>query len=206
MRWALTTALVVGAAVAFTSVGASARPSADAASSGKGFSAKVTYTATSNGTQRGNATDGIDGHGSFSAQLGSSARIVAAVISAATGVPYTKIADGGTYKVLSNLSGTGGNGIVVAKFKAGLGTACLKWADKSGAYEISLGYVPVSGKLTIVGGTGAAAKWRGSASFKQGGINGTTLEQIMFSGAIKGSSGRARPMSAQCKQLAREHA
>jgi hypothetical protein len=205
MKLAVLTGAVLAAVLALTSVGASAQPLARSASAGKGYSAKVRYTSTSNGHQQGNAITGVDGHGSFSAHLGSSARIVAAVLSAATGVPYTKIAKGGTYKAVSNLAGSGGNGVVVAKFKAGLGSACLKWTDKAGAYKISLGYVPVSGKIRVVGGTGAAAHWRGSATFKQSGINGSSLEQILFAGALKGSTGRARRLSAACKKVAREH-
>jgi len=61
----------------------------------------------------------------------------------------------------------------------------------------------VTGTLGPLGGTGAAAKWSGSASFTQTTLTGTSIEQFGFTGSAHGSSGRARSMSKTCKAVAR---
>lgn len=204
LKLAIAVAAVCALAVSVGSLGAAAHSVARASKAGKAYSTTVTYTSTSNGQQSGNETIDLDGHGSFSAKLGSGAKLVAAVIATVTGVPISKIAQGGTYKVQSELVNDGGNGIVVAHFKAhGLGTACLRYSDTGGTYNPSLGYVVVTGAIKMIGGTGDAAHWRGSASFKQNGIGGTnTLEQLLFHGAVTASTGKARGMSTACKHVA----
>lgn len=213
-RWSSSTALKLAAGAALvllTTIAlgrfqAGAHPVAHPAASSKKYSAPISYAGTTNGKQQGGSTVDIDGHGSFSAKLGSTAKLVAAVMASATGIPYDKIAAGGTYKVQSAISSSGvGSGVVVAKFKShGLGTACLTYTDTPGTYSPSLGYVPITGKLKMVGGSGSAAHWNGSVSFSQGGISGSTsLEKFLFSGALKGSTGRAHKLTSACKRVAK---
>jgi hypothetical protein len=197
-------AVAAGAAVSIGALGASAQPVARASKSKKAYSTTVSYTSTTNGRQSGNSTVDIQGHGTFSAKLGSGAKLVAAIVSAATGVPVSKVAEGGTYKVRSADVSDGGNGVLVAHFKAhGLGTACLTYTAKGAPYNPSLGYVVASGTLKMVGGTGAAAHWRGSAKFTQDGIGGgSSNEQLRFRGSFNASTGSAHKPTAACKQVA----
>src|SRR5690348_11848223 len=105
---------------------------------------------------------GAKGH--FSAKLSAGARDVAAVLAAVTGVPYPKIAKGGTYVAKV----TDGGGLAVVKFSDhALGTACVKYSAKAGKYDPSLGYLKATGSMKIVGGTGQASHWTGTIKFKQ---------------------------------------
>jgi hypothetical protein len=133
------TAVLAVIAVAALSASAGARR-ATAGSASK-FGASLTYKETNRGRQQGAATIGIQGTGSFSAKLGARAALEAAVISLVTGVPATKIAQGGTYTVQRDIAASGDvSGLAVARFKAkGLGTVCVSYTEKAGKFVPSTG-------------------------------------------------------------------
>ena len=191
------------ALAAFPVASALAGGPAHTAAAKKPFSAHVTYSETEHGHQNGSSTVGIVGHGKFSAKLTAHASLAVALISLATGVPLDKAAQGGTYTVHKSISSTGvGTGLVVASFKAkGLGKLCLGFKFVPGKYNPTAGsgFVPVSGTFAALGGTGAAAKWRGSLSFKQTNITGLSVENIAVSGSARPSTGQAKGMSKACR-------
>ena len=142
---------------------------------------------------------GSDGaKGSFSAKLGPAAHVVAALMSAITGVPYTQIAKGGTFIAKDVASGKGR--LAVVKFADhALGTARVQWSGTAGPYDPSKGYLVVKGPMKIIGGTGAAAHWKGNLTFKQTGVTGT--DTLVFSALAAGSTGPARGLTAACKAV-----
>lgn len=206
LKLAVAAGAVFVVVISIGSLGAGAHTIAHAAKT-KAYSTSVTYVSTTPGRQSGGSTLDIQGHGAFSAKLGSSAHLIAAVASVITGVPITEIVRGGTYKERESLVNSRTDGVIVAQFKAhGLGTACLTYSAKGAPYNPSLGYVVMSGTIKLVGGTGAATRWRGSATFTQDGIGSSTIEQLFFHGAIKASVGKARGMTGACKQVAKQKA
>ncbi len=158
------------------------------ASSHTGFTVKVV-----------NTNFGSDGaKGRFSAKLSAGARAAAAVLAAVTGVPYPEIAKGGTY--VAKL--TDGGGLAVVKFSDhALGTACVKYRAKAGKYNPSLGYLKVTGSMTIVGGTGQAAHWTGTIKFNQTGVTGR--DTLVFGGSAIGSARAAHGVTAACKSVSK---
>jgi hypothetical protein len=147
-----------------------------------------------------NTDFGSDGaRGSFSAKLGSSARALTALLSVATGVPYDQIARGGTY--VARIAPSSEAGLAVVTFADhSLGTACVQWAGMGGKYNPSNGFVVVDGSLKLLGGTGAAAHWRGSLTFKQTGVTGT--DTLAFGTRVNGSIGPSHTMPATCRAVA----
>ncbi|HET6866656.1 MAG TPA: hypothetical protein VFH80_12135 [Solirubrobacteraceae bacterium] len=138
--------------------------------------------------------------GSFSAKLGPAAHVVAALMSAVTGVPYTQIAKGGTFIAKDVPSGKGR--LAVVKFADhALGTACVQWSGTSGPYDPSKGYLVATGSMKIIGGTGAAAHWKGNLTFKQTGVSGT--DTLVFSALAAGSTGPAHGLTPACKAVTR---
>jgi hypothetical protein len=202
-------ALIVFAAGGIAAPAAHSRravgPSAQTAGSG-GFSASVSYDQTDAGKMKGKATVGIQGHGTFSAKLRGSAALDAAVIALATGVPVSKIAKGGSYKEQWNSLADGDDqGIIVANFKThGLGSVCISYVTKHGRFVVGDSFVPASGSLTLVGGTGAAAKWRGSVTYKQNNVSGDSTERFSVTGSEHPSTGAAKGMSAACRSVAKQ--
>ncbi len=136
--------------------------------------------------------------------FGAHAQLAAAVIALATGIPVSKIAEGGTYKVQREFLASGGvSGLAVAKFKArGLGTVWVSYAQRQGAFNQAQGFVPMFGTVKTVGGTGAAATWRISLSYKQTGVSGTTVEQPTYDGSERASVGKPKPMTVACRRVA----
>ncbi len=158
------------------------------ASSHTGFTIKLVNTDF--------GSDGATGH--FSAKLSARARAAAAVLAAVTGVPYPKIAKGGSY--VAKVSG--GGGLAVVKFSDhALGTSCVRYSAKAGKYNPSLGYLKVTGSMTIVGGTGQAAHWTGTIKFKQTGLTGR--DTLVFSGTAIGSLRTTHGLTAACKSVAK---
>jgi hypothetical protein len=198
----------VAISVALGALGSRATTSASAALSAgpavaKPFTAKVAYRNTGEGHQQGDETVDIDGSGRFSAKLGPGAKLGAAIVALATGVPLTEIAKGGTYKEQQSAGNRGETGTVVANFfERSLGTVCVSYSAKTGKYNPSKSYLPVSGRLTVIGGTGGAATWRGGLMFSQGAVTGSSLEQLLYGGALQVSTGTARPLTAACKRVA----
>jgi hypothetical protein len=144
---------------------------------------------------------GSDGaKGSFSANLSRGAHLVAALMSIVTGVPYAQIAKGGTY--IAKDASSSEAGVAMVKFSdRGLGTACVQWSGKSGVYDPSKGYRTVDGSLKIIGGSGAAAHWKGSLAFKQTGLTGS--DTLQFSTLVTGSTGARHGLTAACKAVAK---
>ena len=184
----LTVLLLIALAVAATSaLRAQAKPRASAGS-GKAFSVNIVN----------HDFGSVGAKGSFSAKLGPAAHVVAALMSAVTGVPYAQIAKGGTFIAKDVASGKGRLAVVKFTDRA-LGTACVQWSGSSGAYDPSKGYLVVKGSMKVIGGTGAAAHWKGNLTFKQTGVTGT--DTLVFSALAAGSTGPARGLSAACKAV-----
>ncbi len=184
----LTLLVLIALAVAATSaLRAQAKPRASAGS-GKAFSVNIVN----------HDFGSVGAKGSFSAKLGPAAHVVAALMSVVTGVPYAQIAKGGTFIAKDVASGKGR--LAVVKFTDhALGTACVQWSGSSGAYDPSKGYLVVKGSMKVIGGTGAAAHWKGNLTFKQTGVTGT--DTLVFSALAAGSTGPARGLSAACKAV-----
>jgi hypothetical protein len=177
------------AVVAGSALTARAKPAASAGSR-KAFSVSIV-----------NHDFGSDGaRGSFSAKLGPAAHVVAALMSAVTGVPYTEIAKGGTFIAKDAASGKGR--LAVVKFSDhALGTACVQWSGTSGPYDPSKGYLVAKGSMKMIGGTGAAAHWKGNLTFNQTGVTGR--DTLLFKALTAGSIGRAHGLTAACKAVAK---
>jgi hypothetical protein len=195
---AVTTARIAGLAIvlagalallAGSALRAQAKPAASAASR-KAFAARIV-----------NHDFGSDGaKGSFAATLSPGAHLVAALMSIVTGVPYAQIAKGGAFVAKDASSSEAG--VAIVKFSdRTLGTACVQWNGKSGAYNPSKGYRTVDGSLKMIGGTGAAGHWRGSLTFKQTGLTGA--DTLQFSTVLTGSTGPSHGLTAACRAVAK---
>lgn len=207
MRRSVRPALLAVVAILVVAIAASSVPAgAKRAAAGKAYTAKLSYTETNHGTTRGAATTGIQGKGTLSAKLGARAAVVSAFVSLATGVPVTKIAQGGAYKVRRDIAGNGViTGLVVLKLKArGLGTVCVKYTERPGRFVPGSSFVPMSGSISAVGGTGAAARWRGTVTFRQSSVSGNDAREAFgAAGAEHASLGRSRGLTAACRRVAR---
>jgi hypothetical protein len=208
--WTVAIAAVLAAALATglsrSLPGAHARAAAtSAAGGGKSFHGTLTYTEVNPGRTQGASQVGIEGKGRFSAKLGARAAVSAVVIALATGVPATKIARGGTYTVKRTIGAHGTiTGTAVARFTSrGLGTVCLTYTEKPGKYVIGSSFVPMSGTIRSIGGSGAAARWHISISFTQTDVTGITTETFSAAGAEHISIGNARRMTTACRQVAK---
>lgn len=203
VRLGVLLALVAIAAGAVVQLASGA--TAHRASAAKKYGAKLTYVETNHGRTVGAANLGIQGHGTFSATLSPRAAIEAAIVAAATGLPVTKIAQGGAYTVQRSIAASGRiTGTIVATFKAGgLGTVCASYIEKPGKFVPGDSFIPMSGTITATGGTGAAARWHASAGFTQGAVSGVKVEQLSAKGTASGVIGKARSMSATCKAAAK---
>jgi hypothetical protein len=142
----------------------------------------------------------VGAKGSFSAKLGPAAHVVAAFMSAMTGLPYTQIAEGGTFIAKDTASGRGRLAVVTFADHA-LGTVCVQWRGTAGPYDESKGYLVAKGSMKIIGGSGAAAHWDGNLTFRQTGVTGT--DTLVFAGLAAGTTGRARGLTAACKAVTR---
>jgi hypothetical protein len=142
----------------------------------------------------------VGAKGSFSVKLGPAAHVVAALMSAVNGLPYTQIAEGGTFVAKDTASGKGR--LAVVKFADhALGTICVQWSATAGPYDSSKGYLVAKGSMTIIGGTGAAAHWSGQLTFKQTGVTGT--DTLVFNALAAAATGRARGLTAACKAVSK---
>jgi hypothetical protein len=206
-RVLLIAAAAVALVAALVAVGSSSAgaPPAHAAKAGRPFTAKLSYAETNHGRQVGQATIGIEGHGTFSAKLSGGAALEAAVIALASGVPVTQIAKGGSYGLQRQIAANGVvTGTAVASFKAhGLGTVCISFSATPGRFLQGASFVPMSGSFKTLGGTGAASHWRGSVAFKQTGLSGMSIENFTASGSERAATGGAKGLSAACKRVAK---
>ncbi|MFZ0043618.1 MAG: hypothetical protein WAK93_20080 [Solirubrobacteraceae bacterium] len=168
-------------------LGAQAKP-AGHASSAKAASASI--------VNQDFGSDGARGH--FSATLSPGAHVMAAVMSMVSGVPYTKIAKGGSY--IAKIAPSSEAGLAVVSFSdRALGKACVQWSGKSGTFDPTKGFLAVSGSLKMIGGTGAAARWRGSLKFKQTGLTGSDTLQVGT--LVSVSTGAKHGLTKACKAV-----
>jgi hypothetical protein len=200
-------AFPVASALAGSTPRAAGTQKAHAAAAAKPYKAQFSYDQTNPGHSHGQTITGIVGKGKFSGQLSLKGALEAAVITMVTGVPVSKIAEGGSYVERWTSEANGSDkGIVVAHLKAhGLGTICVGYLTKHGKFVLGQDFVPASGSVQVLGGTGAAATWRGSASYKQTNVTGNSTEQFSVTGSEHGSVGKARHMTAACKAVAKLH-
>jgi hypothetical protein len=180
---------------------APARPVAIAANS-SGMTVAFTFTQTNAGTQHGNTTTGVKGHGTFSAKVGEHAADLA-LLTAATGIPFDQIARGGSFAVDFTFGATGINtGTVMARFKTKrLGSVCLSFTAKPGHFHVGDSFVPTTGTIKVLGGTGAAARWNAGGSFSLKAIGGTgAMQKYTFSGTAHGTvTAKPHGLTAACK-------
>lgn len=200
----------IGAVLAITAVAVTAWPAAGAPdsheskSSGKPFTGQFTSQISNQGTMHGDAVSGVVARGTFSAKLSPAAAIVARLVTAVTGVPYAQLAKGGSFVAHYSVDGNGtATGLFEAKFKArGLGTACFSYRSVPGTFAPGDSFVPVSGSFKLVGGTGQAARLRGSGQLDQTGISGNTTETTSGKGSASLSLARkGKKPSTACKQV-----
>jgi hypothetical protein len=126
------------------------------------------------------------------------------VLAAVTDVPLNKIAQGGSYAVARDIASNGKvSGTVFVKFKAkGLGTVCITLGSKPGAFAGG-SFVPMSGTLKVAGGTGSAARWRGTAKFDETAVSGDAVEQLGGKGSATASTGAAKGLNKACKRVSK---
>jgi hypothetical protein len=209
-RIVLITLAAAAAAILFATSGGAARvhartsPRAAKATAHHPYKATVTWKLISSGRSAGRRTTGEEGRGTFSVRLGAAADVFAWAYAALTGVPLTSIARGGTYAIKFNSAANGDHtGTLVAKFKdVKLGEACASYRSAFGKYTIGMPYVPESGSVTSSAGTGPAATWRISVTFKLTGISGISTEAFASDGKATASTGPARKMTAACRAVA----
>lgn len=183
-------AIILSGALALLSthvLGAQAKPTARASST-KAASASV--------VNQDFGSDGARGH--FSATLSPGAHVMAALMSLVSGVPYAKIAKGGSYTAKIGASSEAGLAVVTFSNHA-LGKACVQWSGKSGTYDPAKGFLAVNGSLKMIGGTGAAARWRGSLKFKQTGLTGS--DTLQLSALVTVSTGPKHGLTKACKAV-----
>jgi hypothetical protein len=168
------------------------------------FTGKLTYRETDPGKDHGARITAIAGKGTFSGTLTGRALMAATLVQLVKGVPVTAMAKGGTWSARYDIDAKNSySGIVVAKFRSpGLGSVCLSGKVAHGKF--TSGFIPASGTLRAIGGTGTAAGLRLSAKFTQTSITGSDVESFLGNGSFaKLSMGAAKPMSAACKAVAK---
>ncbi len=172
----------------------------------RGVSSSVTYQETNHGKAQGNVTAGVVGHGTFSTKLTPSASVAASLLSAVKSIPVKGLLAGGSYVVRFDIEANGGyRGLLVARFAAhGLGSVCLSFSIVHGKFVPGSSFVPASGEMMAVGGTGAAAALHGSARFNQKNVVGSATETFLESGKLKSiSTGTKVPLNRACQAVAK---
>jgi hypothetical protein len=173
---------------------------------GRGISGKVSYKVTDEGRSVGQTTTGVVGQGTLSGKLSLDARIAASLLGAVKGIPLTRIASGGSYVVRYDVAANGDHrGLLVMKFKPGIGSLCVDFAVKYGKFVPGkTDYVPSTGTFATVGGTGKIAKIHASGHFKQGEVTGSIIEQFLGNGSLVSlTAGSAVPFSKDCTAVAK---
>jgi len=170
-----------------------------------GVSGKVTFREINEGKEQGDQYIGVSGKGTFSGTIRGVSSVAAYVAAKVTGVPYRALAKGGTYAALYDIDAQNNyKGTVVAKFAApGLGSVCLGLTVKHGSFKPGMSFIPASGSVTIVGGTGQAARFHGSQTFSQTNVTGDAIETLVGKGLLALKMGSARPMPSACKAVSK---
>jgi hypothetical protein len=184
--------------------GATGSPRKAGAATVKPLAGNFSYAETSHGQDRGGATFGVTGRGTFAAKLGPGGRLLLTAAHLLTGVPWDSIARGGSYSAKYDIDAKGTyRGLVVAHFKArGLGTLCLSFVVTHGHFRAGVDhFIPAAASFVAVGGTGQAATLRGGGAVKQTNVTGSSTEQFATSGSTNATVGTARPPSAACRAV-----
>jgi hypothetical protein len=71
-----------------------------------------------------------------------------------------------------------------------------------GRFQPGDSFVPTSGKVKVLGGTGAAARWDATASYSLKAIVGTSTERFTFAGTAQGKIAKKRGLGLTCKRVA----
>ena len=103
-----TAVFVMGCVGGALAVASAPSLSAAHAATSRGLSVTFPFTQTDPGRQNGATTTGVEGHGTFSATLGAHASDLA-LIALATGIPFSKIARGGSYGAKFTIGAPGTN-------------------------------------------------------------------------------------------------
>lgn len=164
---------------------------------------QVSYTETDSGKDSGGVLKGVTGHGKFSAKLSPAGAVLARLLAAATGLPFSSIAKGGAYAARFDVNAANGqSGLLAAKYTTkSLGSSCLTFKSKRGKFVPGQSFIPTSGSINTAGGTGAAARWHGGGSYKRTGVTGSDTEQFSGTTKVKVSTAKAKAPSAKCKAL-----
>jgi hypothetical protein len=173
---------------------------------GRGISGTVSYRVTDEGHSVGKTTTGVVGQGTVSGKLSLDARLAASLLGAVKGIPLTRIASGGSYVVRYDVAANGDHrGLLVMKFKPGVGSLCVDFAVEYGKFVPGkTDYVPSTGTFATVGGTGKIAKIHASGRFKQGEVTGSMIEQFLGNGSLVSlTAGAAAPLSTNCTAVAK---
>jgi len=177
-----------------------------APSSGRAFKSTLTYRETNPGRESGQAILGIVGRGTFSAKLGGRALAAARLLRMLTGAPLDAMAKGGSYVVRFDLDAKGSaHGLVVAKFRApGVGSLCLAFTNAHGKFVPGKSFIPTTGTVSTMGGTGAGARVSGKGRFVLRNVTGSDVEQFLSDGAVFPVQLAApKPPNAACKAVAK---
>jgi hypothetical protein len=170
-----------------------------------GISGTATYAETNGGTSKGSAIDGIVGHGVFTTKATPSAEAAAALLGAVKGIPLAGLLNGGSYVTRYDIDAKNTySGLVVATFKHKLGSLCIKVTITHGKFSPGKSFIPATGTMTAVGGTGKVGRLHGTVRFSQSDVTGAPVEKFTERGTLRSvRSGKATPMSAACKAVAR---
>jgi hypothetical protein len=170
-----------------------------------GISASTTYAESNHGKAKGSATVGIVGHGTFSTKVGASASVAASILGAVKGIPLTSLLAGGSYVARYDSDQNGNyHGLFVATFTHGLGSICVDFAITHGAFKPGSSFIPASGTMKSLGGSGLLASLHGTAEFTQTDVTGSDVEKFADSGKLLSvATGAKAPMSAACQAVAR---
>jgi hypothetical protein len=173
---------------------------------GRGISGTVSYKVINEGRSVGKKTTGVVGRGTVSGKLSLDAKIAASLVGAVKGIPLARIASGGSYVVRYDVAANGDHrGLLVMKFKPGIGSLCVDFAVKYGKFVPGkTDYVPSTGTFATVGGTGKIAKVHALGRFKQGEVTGSLIEQFLGNGSLVSlTASSAAPLSKDCAAVAR---
>ncbi len=175
-----------------------------ASTSSSKYTASVSHASVNDGTDgEGGAISGVEAKGTFSGKLGGASGRVARAVAAKTGISLAELAKGGSYRTKYDIAASG---VLTAVAKVTLkapraGTVCVKITEKPGKFAAGDSFVPMTGSVTVVGGTGNAAKLHGGVTFDLKTVTGSSTEQFGVDGTAHLTSGAAKGLSAACKAL-----
>ena len=78
---------------------------------------------------------------------------------------------------------------------------CLAFSEKHGAFKAGDHFIPATGVVTIIGGMGQAARFRGGAGFTQTDVTGDSIETFLGKGLLDVKIGSPRPLGKTCNAV-----